>query len=124
MDDLEDLLRRYRPAGPPRHFRGDLLNTAAGVSRRRTAVEWLPPLGAAAAAAVFYVLTNSIERDLSESLMRSPDQYSEVIAAISEDLGGDDLARWQAERMMARSEDADRVAAPLQIFSPYELGEQ
>ena len=107
--DLEDALRRYRPSGPPAELRGRVLGgESAGrpsqsdpVGRpfqRRQWREWLLP-AAAAAAIVFYVLASGVQRDVLR-VEGSNDAREAAIAAIATGVGGDDLARLHAERMM------------------------
>jgi hypothetical protein len=53
MDDLEEQLRRYRPAGPPADLRARVVESArvAGAGGLR---EWLPAVAAALVAMLFY----------------------------------------------------------------------
>jgi hypothetical protein len=121
VDELEDLLRRYRPAGPPPEFREQLTTavlrareTDPGRPRRtdvgrpfqgrRTVREWLLPAAAAAAAIIFYTLTASVQRQLIEAYDEQGGVRETAIAELTADLGGDDAARLQAEQVIAAIE--------------------
>jgi hypothetical protein len=107
MDDLDGLLRKYGPAGPPADLRERTLEAVAAArprSRQRALREWLPPLAAAAVAALFYGLASDARRDLS-AYLADPDR-DRRIDAVAEALGGTDLARMEAERIITRSERA------------------
>jgi hypothetical protein len=108
--ELEKALRRYRPTGPPGELRTRVLGgESAGRSSQSDPVgrpfqgrpwrEWLLPAAAAAAAIVFYVLASGVQRDVLR-VEGSNDAREAAIAAIAIGLGGDDLARIHAERLM------------------------
>ena len=105
MDELEDFLKRYRPFGPPRELRDRCLGVPVG--GRHAIREWLLPAAAAAAAVVFYVLASGVQRELLR-VEGSNEAREAVIAAMTAELGGDDLARVQAERMMNLMENEPR----------------
>jgi hypothetical protein len=108
VDELEDLLRRYRPGGPPSDLR------ARVVQPRRHWREWLPAAAAAAAAVVFYVLASGMQRGLPRA--EGDEAREAAIAAMTATFGGDDLARLQAERAMNLIEKEpreDRSVLPL-----------
>jgi hypothetical protein len=113
VDELEDLLRHYRPAGPPPEFREQL--TAAVRRARETDVgrpfqgrptvrEWLLPVAAAAAAIIFYTLTASVQRQLIQPYAEEDGVRETAIAELTANLGGDDAARLQAEQVIATIE--------------------
>ena len=63
-EDLEALLRRYRPLGPPAELRARLVAAAAGPPRPSSFVaEWLPVAAALMVTLLFYML-GATERDL------------------------------------------------------------
>ena len=113
MDELEHLLKRYQPSGPPRELRDRSLGVP--VDGRRAVREWFLPAGAAAAAVVFYVLANGVQRDLLREAGHDNDAREAAITAMTVDLGGDGLARLQAEHVMNLTESAREavLSAPL-----------
>jgi len=118
VDELEDLLKRYRPSGPPRELRDRCLEVP--VHGRRAVREWLLPAAAAAAAVVFYVLASGVQRELLR--VESDDEAREAaIAAMTADLGGDDLARMQAERVMELMENEPREDRSMLALVPGEV---
>lgn len=65
MNDLEDLLRRYRPAGPPAGLRGAVTG-AVRKSPRSTLLEWMPAAAALVLAVLFSWLASN-ERRIADS---------------------------------------------------------
>ena len=102
--DLEEALRRYRPSGPPRELR-DRCVVADG---QRSVREWLLPAAAAAAALVFYLLGSGVQREVLR-VEASDEGREAAIAAMTNELGGDSLARIQAERVMNVMENQPRA---------------
>jgi hypothetical protein len=125
MEPIEDLLRRYRPAGPPNGLRGRVLIAGHAADGRRTVHEWMLPLGAAAASLVFYLLANGVQRDLLITAASDHGDREAAVAALTADLGGDDIARLQAERFLRLSESAraEELARPLlqpdEVMAPW-----
>ena len=117
--DLEEALRRYRPSGPPRELRDCCVPVGGGHGHR----EWLLPAAAAAAAVVFYVLASGVQRDVLQG-EGSNEAREAAIAAMATELGGDELARTQAERVMNLMENQPRderyLLAPLpgEVMTP------
>jgi hypothetical protein len=105
VDELEDLLKRYRPSDPPQELRDRCLGVP--VDRRLAVREWLLPAAAAAAAVVFYVLASGVQRELLRVDGRNEAREA-AIATMTAEFGGDDLARIQAERMMNLIESEPR----------------
>lgn len=104
MDQLETLLRRYRPTGPPPELRDRVIRP------RLRWREWLLPTAAAAAAVMFYALTDATRRQVVNG--PSADAAREVaVAELTAQLGGDEVARLQAEHVMNEI-DAMRRADP------------
>lgn len=118
MDELENLLKRYRPSGPPRELRDRCLG--APVDGRHAVREWLLPAAAAAAAIVFYVLASGVQRELLR-VDSSNEAREAAIAAMTAELGGDELARMQAERVMNRMESEPREDRSLLALLPGEV---
>lgn len=118
MNELEDLWKRYRPSGPPRELRERCLGVP--VDGRRAVREWLLPAAAAAAAVVFYVLASGVQRELLR-VEGSDEAREAAIAAMTAELGGDDLARMQAERVMNRIESEPREDRSLLVPLPGEM---
>ena len=114
--DLEAALRRYRPSGPPRGLR----ERCVAADDRRAVPEWLLPAAAAVAALVFYGLASGVQRDLLQVEVGNEAREA-AIAAIATDLGGDDLARMQAERVMNLIENQPRDDRDLLALLPGEV---
>jgi anti-sigma factor RsiW len=81
MNDIEDRLRRFQPAGPPPALKARVV-CAAGRPQRagRRWLEWVPVAAAAALAIVFSLLTAHTRSDISSRL--SKDEHAlEAIGA-------------------------------------------
>jgi hypothetical protein len=68
-DDLETLLRGYRPIGPPPALRDRILNAAIPQTDLR---DWLPVAAAVLCAVMFYWLADHERRVLSASMPTRP----------------------------------------------------
>ena len=118
MQNPEDRLGRYRPSGPPLDLRDRIMSAVE--SRRfstghaSTVREWLPAIGAAAAAIIFSVLASGIRTDVQLAAWAADDARETVISDLAQALGGDENAREEAERIVAldemRSREADAIA--------------
>jgi hypothetical protein len=108
MDELEDLLRRYRPIGPSPELRHRVVRPP---SHWR---DWIYPIAAAAAAMTFYALTDSTHRRLISASSTADAERDAAVADMTEDLGGDDAARLEAERLIRAIESAARVDPQMQ----------
>ena len=100
--DLEEALRRYRPSGPPAELRGRVLS-GEPVGRPfhgRHWLDWFYPIAAAAAAMMFYALTDSTHRRVMAATTSANADRETAIAETAVDLGGDDSARLEAERLI------------------------
>jgi hypothetical protein len=105
-DDIEDLLGRYQPSGPPPSLRGRVVD---GVADRRRTWPWAV---AAAALLVATVVLHGARQRLSDAW--TDDRAQERVRAIemvTEMFGGDDVARLMAEQAVARDEARDVIAA-------------
>jgi hypothetical protein len=100
VEHLEDILHRYRPAGPPPELRDRVV---VPPPRWR---EWIYPIAAAAAAMTFYVLTDSTHRHLVSATSTADADLERAIADLTVDLGGDDTGRLMAERLIRGIESA------------------
>lgn len=97
MDDqqVEAVLRRYRPAGPPQSLRERCLAPA----REARVWPW------AATAAALLVITVAIDTAAASAVagaevVVAPDPMADVIAELAETLGGDAAARRVAEQIV------------------------
>lgn len=122
MADFEDVLRRYRPSGPPAELRGRVLSRIP-VGRPfddRRWRDWIYPIAAAAAAMTFYALTDSTHRRVIAATSAAEAEREAAVAALTVDLGGDQIARLAAERLIRVIESAPRVD---QMPSPFAIEE-
>ena len=113
MDDLERLLQNYRVADPPEGLRERIVD-ASMMPHRASLREWLWPLGAAAAALIFYALA---DRQRLEFARQIDSGRSAAVAGLAERLGGDATAKQAAEQLVYEDEAAGhreiaRYAAP------------
>ena len=106
--DLEEALRRYRPSGPPAELRDRVLSSGAvGRPRQgRRLADWIYPLAAAAAAMTLYALTDSSHRRVISATSPKDGERERAIAELAVDLGGDEHARLEAERLIRAIEAA------------------
>jgi hypothetical protein len=116
VEHLEDVLRRYRPSGPPAELRnqvlgGDLVGRPFQGRRRR---DWIYPIATAAAALTLYALTDSTHRRIMSATSTTDAEREAAVAEMTADLGGDDTARLEAERLIRAIESAARVDPQLQ----------
>lgn len=115
MDErqVEDLLKRYRPAGPPDALRARCL-TPPPVAR-----VW--PWAAAAAALLAIVVGSQAAvagATVGANIVTAPDDRDNAVAALTEAFGGDGAARRTAEQIvdqqMRRERDlAERPSPPV-----------
>ena len=75
MDELEDLLGRYRPLGPPPGLRERIV---ARTSRRSSLFEWLPAAAALFLAAVFSWLAANERQMIDAQFTPVPPIYQTV----------------------------------------------
>ena len=102
MVDFEEAVRRYRPSGPPAELRNRVLG-GEPVGRRfqgRHWLDWFYPIAAAVAAMTFYALTDSTHRRVILATSPANVQREAAIAEMALDLGGDETARLEAERLI------------------------
>jgi hypothetical protein len=92
-DEIESVLRRYRPVGPPADLEARL------VPARRT---W--PWAAAAAAILALTLAARIGVDALAARFPVTDPRSQAAAELTELLGGDTMARQAVELMLAEQQ--------------------
>ena len=107
MDELDDLLRRYRPSGPSSDLRDrasevrrPVLQAGGPFQSQHPPREWAYPFAAAVAALIFYALTDSVERRVISATSNADLEREAAVVRITVELGGDDVARWQAEQLM------------------------
>lgn len=98
--ELDDLLRRYRPAGPPPELRARVAANAGPV--RRT---WPWAAAAAALLAATVYLHESTDRLAAGARVNSSHNgRQEAIALLSETLGGDASAQMMADLIISTEE--------------------
>ena len=120
MDEFDQLLRRYRPSGPPEELRDRVLEAGRPFQGRRPAWEWAYPFAAAVAALIFYALTDSVERRVISATSYADLEREAAVVRITVELGGDDVARLQAEHLMRVIESTSRLDGPAQIAASTE----
>ena len=108
MDDrqVEDILQRYRPAGPPDSLRERCL----APSRVAGVWPW------AAAAAALLAITVGLQAAgagaiAGADIVLTPDTSAQAVADLAEALGGDAAARRTAEQVIGQQMRRDREAA-------------
>jgi hypothetical protein len=109
VEDLEKRLRCYRPAGPPPELRDRVMLWSA--REPRTLRDWLLTLAAAAAVVLFYVLA-SHERTEAGALAANTaaaETRQAMLSEIAAALGGDEVARAEAQRLIEQSDEAERL---------------
>lgn len=96
--ELEELLRRYRPVGPPLDLRARVLSADT-----RRAWPWAAAAAALLAATVYFH-TSANHIVASANVPASPDATDQAISLMTEMLGGDASARQMAELTIAIDE--------------------
>jgi len=97
LTDLENRLRRYRPAGPSPALRGRVLASARKAERRATAPAWAAWTAAAAAAGLFVAATwltaqtNRLDAQIDELV--GPPNRDAVLDVLQRTLGDSPGAR-------------------------------
>jgi hypothetical protein len=119
VDDLEKRLQRYRPAGPPPELRDRIVSAARRTRRLR---DWLPLLAAAAAVVLFSALASKERAQIGALAANAADAEARqaMLSEIAAALGGDDLARAEAQRLIEQNEEAARLEAERPL-SAYEV---
>ena len=105
-DELESLLRRYEPAGPPASLRSRVI--AASVRGPRT---WPWAVAAAALVASTVWLHDTTERTVNAQTMDSA--VTPAVNVLADLMGGGDEARLTAQRIIAMDEAARLNAQPV-----------
>jgi hypothetical protein len=116
--DIEGRLVHYRPAGPPPELRDRVLASVHGMraaSSRLT--QWIPAMAAAAAALFFALMAQRAQSDIASRLAGNAPGRAEAVSALTVTLGGTELARAEAERMV--SEDERRAADVTAALNPH-----
>ena len=94
MDNFETQLRRYRPVGPPENLRHQISDRV----KERAHGEWLMVAAALFIAALLYGEA-ATERSAAAGVWLSPTREV-MIRELSEGLGGDQMAREEAEHLI------------------------
>jgi hypothetical protein len=100
--DVEELLRRVRPVGPPAELRARIEREGARASWERAVEErraW--PWAVAAAALLALTVGLRVETNRLEARVEvPPDPTAAIVDDLADRLGGDDRARWLAVLMV------------------------
>ena len=86
MND-DDLLRGYRPAGPPPDLRARIASSAKASAERPTLRDWLPAVAAAALVALFGALGYNVHASIDAKLA-VPDDLRPAEQWLPDDLRG------------------------------------
>jgi hypothetical protein len=110
MNDIADRLRQFQPARPPSELRGRVVDAARRPQTARGSrwLEWLPAAAAAAAAILFYTLSLASQASLNARFSVADQPRAALISDLATSLGGDDLARRQAEWLVEIDERGTR----------------
>src|ERR1700688_2998260 len=106
MSDIEDRLRRYRPAGPAPELRDQVMEVgrAARPSQeghgRLRLRDWVPAAIAASVAIIFHLLASNVRGDVSFRFASADRAREAMVMDLASELGGDELAREDAERLI------------------------
>ena len=102
--EIEALLRRYQPAGPPPGLRARIV--APAIEARRT-WPWVAAAAALLAATIgLHISTSRLGRQMEPS--ESIDQRTAALIELEQSLGGGDEARQVAEQVV-RQRDLERA---------------
>jgi hypothetical protein len=107
-DDLERLLRGYRPVGPPAGLRSRIVERLAA-ERARSARSWLLPAAAAAAVLVLYALGANARREAMPPFEAQHVERQMHLNELTTTLGGDAIAREAAEHLVSLEEQVVRA---------------
>ena len=109
--DLEDLLRRYRPVGPPANLRERILSE----SRARRVWPWASAAAALLASTLALHFAARLETAAADPRV-APDPALRVVENLTDMFGGDAAARHMAELVLleqhVRSESAGPAVQP------------
>lgn len=83
----DDLLRGYRPAGPPPDLRARVMSRAKASAERFSLRDWLPALAAAALIAMCSALSYRLHDDMAARVY-VPDDLRPVEQWLPDDTGG------------------------------------
>jgi hypothetical protein len=124
MNDPEELLRRYRPLGPPPALRDRIAAAARSSEVARSPAHaaaaraprpasgfrsWLPAAAAALIAVTFSALASSARQDVAEQLRKGALTRAAVVSELAASLGGGPAAREEAERLVQLDELKSRA---------------
>jgi hypothetical protein len=131
-DDVEDRLRKYRPAAPPPELRDRVMHATlvarpvvSGVARpfqgRVFLRDWLPATLAASIAIIFYVLASSARANVTTNFVQADRGREAMVADLASQFGGDAAAKEEAEQLMQLGEDTSRADAERAVPSGAEV---
>jgi len=86
MNDFDDPLRGYRPAGPPSDLRARIMREAEHATSSSLR-DWLPAIAAAGLIALFSALGHEIHVDI-DARLSAPDDVRLVEQWLPDDVGG------------------------------------
>jgi ABC-type transport system involved in cytochrome bd biosynthesis fused ATPase/permease subunit len=102
-ESLEQLVGRYRPAGPPAALRDRVLESVSA-GHRPTIFAAALPLAAAAVIAFFHVLASGAQAHLGAHLARVQRVHERLVEDLTMQFGDDPFARQQAEALVSADE--------------------
>ena len=117
MSDIEDRLRRYRPGGPAAELRGQVIEASRTARpsqdghRQMRLRDWVPAAIAASVVIIFHLLASNVRGDVSSRFASADRAREAMVTDLASELGGDERAREEAERLVEAGEQAARAPA-------------
>lgn len=115
MDEIEDLLKRYSPAGPPDSMRARIRSAHEAGTARSPWLYVCPPATIAAATLVLAVLSAGVRTELAAAVHVEDPVQDALVDDLAVVLGGDptirEEARWIVETQERELRSADSVTS-------------
>jgi hypothetical protein len=101
MDGIERQLLKYQPAGPPAELRDRVLESVAGQTND-SSWRWAAAAAAVFLAAILYTQSDNEHAAIRQVIIHPDGSREAVVRGLARSLGGGPLARYRAERVIAR----------------------
>jgi hypothetical protein len=102
---IEQVVGRYRPAGPPAALRARVL---AASNRRQTSFAWVPALVAALLIVMIQTAASGVRARVDAVMGVAPEGHRHLVDDLTQRLGGDSYARMRAEALVSADEEHAR----------------